>query len=69
MMEGELDVDNLNYDLGYGTSNSNTPEGYSGSELMKALFAWELRRRVQEEGISVNCVMPGTCKTRLVIYA
>ncbi len=70
LKEGEVHLSNLNCDLGIRAAsdpNSATPVGYADSKLMNALFALELRRRMQlvGGGVDVYCVSPGWCRTKL----
>ena len=48
LKEGEIHVDNLNYETGIRHSDSRTPIGYADSKLMNGLFALELSKRLSD---------------------
>jgi len=53
-----LDFDNLQGEKSFGRQSS-----YAGSKLAVVLFTYELARRLEGSGITVNCVCPGACSS------
>ena len=69
LKEGHLQLHNLNYEQGVRIPPrpTRTPVGYADSKLMNALFAVTLKERLRDlsRKVSVTCVSPGWCRTRL----
>ena len=59
---GKLRLDALDRPRGYGIIGM---PGYGETKLMNILFTRELARRVEETGVTVNSVHPGTVNTNL----
>lgn len=60
-IDAEIDFDDLNWDKRpYGMM-----KGYAQSKLGNLHFTFELARRLQGSGVSVNCVFPGVFKSNL----
>ena len=57
---GTIDFDDLQYEEGYGGYKA-----YSRSKLANVLFTYELARRLEGTGVTVNCMHPGTVRTNL----
>lgn len=57
-MARELDVDDLNMDMGYGVVRA-----YNAAKLENVLFTKELHRRYHEHGISAAAFYPGNVAT------
>jgi len=55
-----LDFDNLQGEKSFGRQSS-----YSMSKLAVILFTYELARRLQGSGVTVNCVCPGACSSAI----
>jgi NAD(P)-dependent dehydrogenase (short-subunit alcohol dehydrogenase family) len=56
-----LNFDNLQGERGY-----NPTGAYSESKLANILFTYELARRLQGTGVTVNCLHPGVIGTKLL---
>jgi NAD(P)-dependent dehydrogenase (short-subunit alcohol dehydrogenase family) len=56
-----LDFDDLQGERGY-----NATRTYSQSKLANILFTYELSRRLQGTGVTVNCLHPGVIGTKLL---
>ena len=57
---GTIDFDDLQYETGYGGYKA-----YSRSKLTNVMFTYELARRLEGTGVTVNCMHPGTVRTNL----
>ena len=57
---GRVDFDNLNHESDFGWMKV-----YGQTKLANILFSFELARRLEGTGISVNCLHPGGVRTRL----
>jgi NAD(P)-dependent dehydrogenase (short-subunit alcohol dehydrogenase family) len=57
---GKIDFDNLRAEQGYGLFSA-----YGRSKLANVLFTYELARRLEGSGVTVNCFTPGMTKTDL----
>lgn len=57
---GTIDFDDLQYETGYGGYKA-----YSRSKLANVMFTYELARRLEGTGVTVNCMHPGTVRTNL----
>ncbi len=57
---GRLDLDDLQSERRYGFMRS-----YGGSKLANIHFSYELARRLDGSGVTVNCLHPGAVATRL----
>jgi len=57
---GHLDFDDLQMKKGYGVMKA-----YSQAKLAQVLFTYELSRRLEGTGITVNCLHPGTVATNI----
>jgi NAD(P)-dependent dehydrogenase (short-subunit alcohol dehydrogenase family) len=57
----EIDFDNLNAEKFFDGYTA-----YSLSKLSNILFTYELSRRLEKTGITVNCLHPGVIKTKLL---
>jgi len=55
-----LDFDNLQGEKSFGRESA-----YSRSKLAVILFTYELARRLEGSGITVNCVCPGACSSEI----
>jgi retinol dehydrogenase 14 len=56
---GKMDFDDLQEEKGYGAMRS-----YSQSKLAQVLFTYELARKLEGTGVTVNAVHPGVVRTR-----
>lgn len=56
---GKMDFDDLQESRGYGVMKS-----YSQSKLAQVLFTYELARKLEGTGVTVNAVHPGAVRTR-----
>jgi len=56
---GRINFDDLNAEKGYSGWGA-----YSNSKLMNVLFTYELARRLQGSGVTVNCLHPGFVATQ-----
>jgi NAD(P)-dependent dehydrogenase (short-subunit alcohol dehydrogenase family) len=63
---GRLDLDNLN---GKGDMGTGGLAAYGRSKLALVLFTYELARRTQGKGVSVNCLHPGAVRTGIWKHA
>ncbi len=54
----KLDLDNLQ-----GEKSFSRDSAYARSKLAVVLFTYELARRLEGSGITVNCVCPGACSS------
>lgn len=57
-----LDFDDLQYEL----NKYRTMEAYGRSKLANVLFTYELSRRLEGSGVTVNCLHPGVVRTGLM---
>ena len=57
---GHLNFDDLQMKKGYGVMKS-----YSQAKLAQVLFTYELSRRLEGTGVTVNCLHPGTVATNI----
>jgi NAD(P)-dependent dehydrogenase (short-subunit alcohol dehydrogenase family) len=57
---GRIDFDNLQGEKKYGRFSA-----YANSKLANVLFTYELARRLEGTGVTVNCLHPGTVATGL----
>jgi len=57
---GHLDFDDLQMKKGYGVMKA-----YSQAKLAQVLFTYELSRRLEGTGVTVNCLHPGTVATNI----
>lgn len=55
----QLDFDNLQGEKSYGFLSA-----YTRSKLENIIFTFDLARRLQDTGVTVNCVSPGPSRTR-----
>jgi NAD(P)-dependent dehydrogenase (short-subunit alcohol dehydrogenase family) len=53
----------------YGEKNYKTMTAYSKSKLANILFSYELARRLNSTGVTVNCVHPGMSRTNIWQHA
>jgi retinol dehydrogenase-14 len=56
----------LNFDDLQGEQAYNGSRAYSQSKLANILFTYELARRLQGTGVTVNCLHPGVIATKLL---
>lgn len=56
---GKINFDDLNAEKSYSGWGA-----YSNSKLMNVLFTYELARRLQDSGVTVNCLHPGFVATQ-----
>ena len=56
----KLDFDNLQGEKSFGRDSA-----YGRSKLAVVLFTYELARRLEGSGITVNCVCPGACSSAI----
>ena len=57
---GRLDFDDLQ-----GHSSYDQNKAYCQSKLANVLFSYELARRLEDTGVTVNCLHPGATRTNL----
>jgi len=57
---GHLDFDDIQMKKGYGVMKA-----YSQAKLAQVLFTYELSRRLQGTGVTVNCLHPGAVATNM----
>jgi len=55
-----LDFDNLQGERSFGRDSA-----YAGSKLAVISFTYELARRLEGSGVTVNCVCPGACSSEI----
>jgi len=60
--DAHFDINNINKDSRMGTLGS---EAYRRSKLAVILFTYELARRLQETGVTTNCLHPGAVRTNI----
>ncbi|XP_065211699.1 retinol dehydrogenase 11-like [Planococcus citri] len=65
---GSIDFENLNGENGFDLKTRFNPP-YCNSKLMDTYFAYELRNKLQNSGVSVYAVCPGWCKTGLMRHS
>lgn len=58
--DGHLDLDDLQLARGYGVMKA-----YSRAKLAQVLFTYELSRRLEGTGVTVNCLHPGAVATNI----
>jgi len=60
--DAHLDLDNVNKDSRMGIAGA---DAYRRSKLAIVLFTYELARRLQGTGVTVNCLNPGAVRTKI----
>jgi len=60
--DAHLDLDNVNKDSRMGIAGA---DAYRRSKLAIILFTYELARRLQGTGVTVNCLNPGAVRTKI----
>ena len=60
--DAHLDLDNVNKDPRMGIAGA---DAYRRSKLAIILFTYELARRLQGTGVTVNCLNPGAVRTKI----
>ena len=63
---GHLDLNNVSRDRRMGVVGSGA---YSRSKLALILFTYELAKRLQSTGVTVNCLHPGAVRTNIWSHA
>ncbi|MHA2121128.1 MAG: SDR family oxidoreductase [Promethearchaeota archaeon] len=56
----------INFDDLYGEKHYHQLKSYSQSKLATILLTYELARRIEGTGVTINCVHPGYVKTNMV---
>lgn len=63
LSSGAQQMGTINFDDLQGEKKYGSQAAYSQSKLANVLFTYELARRLQGTGVTVNCVQPGIVKT------